>query len=516
MLFFVLSLACGQDSQLHTVTTGIDGEGPHLQVDPEFLDFGTLAAGEEAAPQTFTITATGTDAVAIKGVWLREGDYAAFELLTDVPSGPLMAGESIEVDVLFHPWANDAEARVIVESNDPDTPNLPVDLYGDADVPELEVDPDPLDHGDIGVGCDRENRAIITSVGSVPVTIDGIEITGTGFELLSAPTLPLTLSPGEFTEVDIGFAPTVEYEFEGALVVTSDEAMGTREALQLGAGVTDGSYTDDWYIPEGDPPSDIMFSVDASCSMAEDLFALASEFEVFINELDTYTSDWQIIIASSDDGCNTGGILRPGTPNYIQTFKDNILWGGFFADWTEALLTINVNAAEATDSGECNSGFMRPNALLHIIDVSDEPEQSADMGGLEWYDNVDRLYTAKGNAALVKVSAIAGPVPDGCDSAAPGTGYAEAVAATDGVFLSVCDNWATDANLALLAEASVNQNSFELSSPAVESSIVVKVNGSERYDWTFDAARNVVTFTGDYPSGGAKVIISYDGTGACD
>ena len=348
------------------------------------------------------------------------------------------------------------------------------------------------------------------------MTISALEVSGDGFTMLSGPTLPLTLQPGETAEVDIEFAPSVVYDYEGALVVTSDEAMGVREALQLGSGGVDGSYTDDWYIPEGDPPSDILFSVDASGSMGDDLWDLAQNFETFITELDNYTSDWQVIIGSSDDGCNSGGILKPTTANYIQTFKDNILWGGFFADWTEALLTINVNAIENTDSGECNSGFMRDGALLHIIDVTDEPEQSVEMGGLPWDENVQKLWDKKGSASHVRISAIAGPVPGGCDSADPATGYAEAVTATGGVFLSICDDWASAANLALLAAASVNQSTFELSNPAVESTIIVKVNGTERYDWTFDAGRNVVIFDDDYPSGGDKVVIHYDGVESCD
>ena len=39
-------------------------------------------------------------------------------------------------------------------------------------------------------------------------------------------------------------------------------------------------------------------------------------------------------------------------------------------------MTQTRNAVDNTDPGECNAGFMRQNAMLHIIMVSDEPEQS--------------------------------------------------------------------------------------------------------------------------------------------
>ena len=45
-------------------------------------------------------------------------------------------------------------------------------------------------------------------------------------------------------------------------------------------------------------------------------------------------------------------------------------------DYTEALLTVAANALSKTTTTGCNAGFLRTEALLHVILVSDEPEQS--------------------------------------------------------------------------------------------------------------------------------------------
>ncbi len=512
----VLALFACSDHQLNTVEAGSGGDGPHILVQPEFIDFGTLTGDDEAAVDHFQIISTGTQPVSLQGITLQDGDYASFEILTEVLPQMLEPGQTLNVDVAFHPWGANQVAYAKVISDDPDIGSWPVELTGHADVPELRVTPDPMDFGDIGVGCERRSLATLTSVGGFDVTIDSIAVEGEAFSLISAPALPLTLAPYESTQVEIEFVPAAVAEYQGALVVHSTEAMGTRSAYQLGEGVTDGKYKDEWHIPSGDPPSDIVFAVDASCSMTSDMWKLAGDFEKFITQLENYSTDWRIIVASNDEGCNSTGILTPNTPNYVKTFQDNILWGGFFADWTEALLTINVNAVENTDPGECNANFLRPNAMLHIIDVTDEPEQSFQMGGLPWDENVQRLWDAKGSAALVRVSAIAGPVPAGSCDAAPGTGYDEAVTATGGVFLSICDDWASANNLKLLAEASINQSNFELSNNAVEETIVVTVNGTERSDWSFDVDRNTVVFSGNYPAGGDVVVIKYLGVGSCD
>ena len=102
------------------------------------------------------------------------------------------------------------------------------------------------------------------------------------------------------------------------------------------------------------------------------------------------------MVTGGDTGCNIGGILTPNTPNYTTTFqqavkcKDDFLSPYFGAcnamgsSYTEALLTEARNAIDNTDPGECNAGFIRNEAMLHLIMASDEPEQSVDMTGETW------------------------------------------------------------------------------------------------------------------------------------
>jgi hypothetical protein len=279
---------------------------------------------------------------------------------------------------------------------------------------------------------------------------------------------------------------------------------------------SDGDAMEDKWTLADAQKSDIIFSVDQSCSMSEDKLALAGQSSTFIQYLDSYASDWQIIVASEDDGCNSGGILTATTPNYQKTFEDAVFWAGWFADYTEALLTIADNAVEATDATECNYGFLRPDAILHIISVSDEPEQSFAETGRDWADLVASINAKKGDSSMVKFSAIAGDYPGGCATAQEGDGYWQAVNSSGGVFLSICSDWATPANMALLADASVTRDTFQLTGTPVESSIEVTINSSVRTDWTFDSPRNSVVITGTPPTGGDSIVITYNGSGTCD
>ena len=401
----------------------------------------------------------------------------------------------------------------------------------------LNISPDPLNLGQHYVGCEVNNEVTITNVGNQEITISDIAQVGDGFAMSMTEILPKTLLPTELITVDLSFMPLIESEVSGELVVTSDEPMGTRVATQLGSGLLHGEIVQEWEFAI-DPPADIMFAVDGSCSMSDNMNQLASNFSTFISELSNYSTDWQIMVSGGDTGCNAGGILTPSTPNYATIFQNaakckDTPWGSnLYNDcssmgnsYTESLLTETRNAVENTDAGECNSGFIRNEAMLHIIMVSDEPEQSADMTGETWQQLSDQIIAKRGSAGRVRLSSITGDVPNGCNSgglfgssADPGTGYVDASNYTNGVFLSICDTWSDPANLQLLAETSVLLDAYPLDYGAVEETIQVEVNGypvSSDY-WYYDEDTQAVMFSSNAPQGGASVTITYVPIGLCE
>jgi hypothetical protein len=268
------------------------------------------------------------------------------------------------------------------------------------------------------------------------------------------------------------------------------------------------SVEDNWKIPESHA-TDILFSLDSSCSMGLDIWQLYGNFDSFLNELSNFSENWQMMVVNKDSGCNHSGILRPTTTNLDEKFKDALFALNFENEFTEALLTVNANAVEKTGNGGCNQGFLRPNAMLHIIDITDEPEQSDIISGETWDQLVDRIVVAKGDPVLTTISAIAGDVPDGCDDASAGTGYAEAVAATNGVFLSICQDWSSKKSLGLLAAASINQDTFGLSEVPVESTIKVWITGTQTTNWVYDSQLNAIVIQGKPPGANDRVRVRY-------
>ena len=266
-------------------------------------------------------------------------------------------------------------------------------------------------------------------------------------------------------------------------------------------------YTDEWELMK-DPPADIVFLVDQSCSMNDDQSRLASNFSYFITELSNYTNNWHVMVVNDDNGCTNSGVLTPATSNFASLFTYAVGAGG--GGYTESLLTVAQNAVQQMNG--CNSGFMRSNAMLHMVMVSDEPEQS----GGSWSNYVQEIINLKGSASLVRLSAIAGDYPSGCYSAAYGSGYYEAANYTGGAFLSICaSSWAS--YMSILAATSINQDTFELSAPAAEETIEVFINGNLRTDkWYYDVGLQSVVLEDDIPEGGDRVKIDYAALATCD
>ncbi|MEE2751540.1 MAG: choice-of-anchor D domain-containing protein [Myxococcota bacterium] len=515
LLFLVaFSLGCTENS-LHAMKEDLGPLGPVIEVEPAELTYGLLNK-DEVQVESFTILSVGDLPLEVDQIWIDAG-VGAFTI-TGETEFEIEPGDSVEVEVVFTPMAaHENSAEAVISSNDPAVPEALVDLVGFGAVPELKVSPDPYDFGTTYVGCPHNGDMALTNIGTSPLQIFEVGQVGDGFTLSHSLTFPHVLAPAESVMVSMEFNPEIEDVYSSTLAVVSNEPMGTRMAEQGGEGKFAAEFSDHWELLE-DPPSDIVFMVDQSCSMYDDAARLAQNFSSFIGSLDTYTQNWHVMVANGDDGCNSTGVLTSNTSGYQHLFSQAVQSGG--GGYTESLLTVARNMTENTDPGECNQNFLRPNAMLHIIMVSDEPEQS----GGSWDSYVNEIIAKKGNASLVRLSAIAGDYPNGCSTAWAGSGYYEAVNYTGGEFLSICSTSWTG-YMASLAHASINQDVFPLSAPAVESTIEVWVTPAggpntapiqQMVNWHYDASTASVVFDSDIPEGGEMVDIDYAVLAACD
>lgn len=261
------------------------------------------------------------------------------------------------------------------------------------------------------------------------------------------------------------------------------------------------------FITEG-APADILFYGDTSFSMRRELELLADNLDLFADQLGELSSEWHLLAVTGPTGCGIGGVITADTPDYVAAFGAAIQTPPTDDSQDEMGLQ-NVSNAVQEANGGCNQGFLRPDASLHVIILSDEDDESpgVENGGAYWADYVDRIIAAKGDPKLVTISAIGGPVPDGCDDADPALGYHDAVLATGGEFYSICDEW--DGQLASLANVSVFRDTFVLLGTPEPSTIEVQVDDVVVTHWTWSVSENAVFFPTDPPRGGQDIAITY-------
>lgn len=193
-------------------------------------------------------------------------------------------------------------------------------------------------------------------------------------------------------------------------------------------------------------PADILFVVDNSGSMADEQANLAANFSAFINEIAGPQNDYRIAVVTTDTSAGNEADGRrqdnfetePGTgvpaltsPNLqgcvatdiptscfrgpnantrvidskqldaaaqISTFQDNVQVGSCGSGDEEGLEAM-IRALDKSGNGECNEGFLRDEANLVIVLVSDEDDGSDDnvaqyLEDLKRYKGVEKTRVA--------------------------------------------------------------------------------------------------------------------------
>jgi len=236
---------------------------------------------------------------------------------------------------------------------------------------------------------------------------------------------------------------------------------------------------------------DLLWVVDDSGSMADKQAKVAASFQRFMDEFSRGAIDYRVAVTTTDVFSDNAGAQGEfyGNPKVIAStdddplaeFQQNIKVGiggsGDEAGLAAAKLALDkVNVANApilaarqrciqgcsvTNGGttcvaNCQTQnepeFLRPDAYLYVVFVSDEDDHSGEEA--IFYARSLELVKGVGNEAAVSASAIVGDPNGPACNARPGTKYAGAVSYTGGILGSICDA-SFDQNLSRLAEDAV-------------------------------------------------------------
>ena len=426
-------------------------------------------------------------------------------------------------------------------------------LHAKSGMAELSVFPQEIDFGLVTIGCYSQTFTIHAyNVGTAPLDLTDWELIGVQagcgpeFKVKSFPGMPKTLQPGDGVEFEIVYVPQDPGADSCSLALTTNDADTPSAVVPIkGAGTFEDHHIDK-FIQSSGQDVDVLFVVDDSGSMGEEQSNLSNNFDTFIAGAATWNNDYHVGVTTTDLDASGGALV--GDPRFVtssnwQTFASNVKVGtnGSGTEKGLAAAQMALSLPNTSDTGvacgsdaECepeqcvdgfcggpNRGFLRKDASLEVVFVSDEEDQSP--SDLAFYINFFKNMKGFFNENLFHAHAIVGP-SGGCSSgdgeADAGHRYMDLANATGGNIISICDpNWAQ--GLASIGEIAFGLKvQFFLSRVADPPTITVTVAGAPCSDssggatnWSYDAGSNSVVFEengGCMPTPGQEIVIEYD------
>jgi len=567
----------GNDKDASEIHVDLNGQGVEdsvcdLQILPSSQNLG-LVKVNNVKTATVTLSNRGQEPCTVNSMQLRQSVMTPGDIeITSAPPVPFtidrqgQPNSQVQVELTFAPThPGNHKSYLWFNTTDPDLQmggwdcqmnsggvinpgQACVPVSGSADEGTIAVVPSELDFGVVTIGCaSPELRVTVYNLGGIALTISRIYLDDPNgpFQFTYAPATPHTLNGGATVELRLRYVPTASVSDRATLYIESDASNTQLLAVPLfGRGTTTDSQHDIFHQPE-QVMSDVLFVVDNSGSMSEEQNALASNFSSFINYALTLNVSFQIGVITTevnDAETNIGNPARdiypgvlvqaPGrpkiitnnTPDITGAFADNARVGTCCSDEQEAGLEAAWMALSPgyIDEPSKNGGFLREDAKLYIIFLSDEQDQS--QGDPDFY--VDFFSSIKGyrNTERMAASAIVGDDPNGCGNgtAESGSRYIEVANRTGGIFQSICSsNWAQALqNLGLDAFAAIRE--FPLSRPADSGTITVTVDGQNvpkascndcdacADGWVYYPDTNTICFGANYvPGRGATIEVDY-------
>lgn len=261
---------------------------------------------------------------------------------------------------------------------------------------------------------------------------------------------------------------------------------------------------------------DVVWIIDNSGSMSDEQAALGINFSAFIDDFILKAVDFKMAITTTDTSTDAKkGMMVTGSdvkltsanaqndPNQFKDDFKNLIQVGISGSGNEKGLAASEGFME-----KYSTSFIRPNAYLAVVVVSDEEDQSPKAVA----DYTDYLKTFKTSAGLVKVYSVVDVNNTNVGVGGITTGserYKEASIRTAGLIANIRDDFYNV--LTKMGESIINLlDSFALGNEPVDGTLRVYVDNVETTSFTYDAATFSIKFNqGSLPPVGSEIKVTY-------
>ncbi len=228
--FVALFSAIGSSAARAATTVGLS---------PTSLSFASQAVGTISSAQFVTFTNTGSSTINF-GTETITGDFTWGGLGTCGSS--LAVGGNCTMSIKFKPTTTGTRTgSLTVNDNASGSPQV-VSLTGTGtsttSAPAVSVTPSSLSFGSQNVGTTSAAQMVaLKNSGTANLSVSGISVSPSQFAVAAAPTLPLTLTPGQSANIGVTFTPSASGSISGTLSIVSNAASSPTAVSLSGSGV---------------------------------------------------------------------------------------------------------------------------------------------------------------------------------------------------------------------------------------------------------------------------------------
>jgi hypothetical protein len=224
------------NTPLKIAVTGT-GAQPGLSISPSSFNFGNVVDGQSKS-QTFTVTNTGTLALALTQLTASGGGYSVSGLATPAT---IASGSNATFSVLFAPrTAGSLAGTVSLVSNAPNSPNvLSLMGTGTAASVTLSASPTSVSFTNVRAGSSSSKSVTILNSGNTSVTLSQVGVSAKDFSV-SGLTTPVSLAAGQNASMNVTFQPSASENVTGNITVASSQGAAAVIAVS-GNGVQPAS-----------------------------------------------------------------------------------------------------------------------------------------------------------------------------------------------------------------------------------------------------------------------------------
>ncbi len=535
------------------------------------VDFGHVDKGNSGQLQ-FAIQNQGASDCLVDGLSLAPSSDPSFSL----PSGPIAsqvvsykgnpAGAPAELDVTvqFAPTGyGNFSGDAVFTISDPSSPQQDVHLTGTSEPGCLLIAPNDLDFGVVGVNpatgawCSSVKRNFeVYNTCNYDVHLTGITLNpgigSTDFVLSGQPaSYPVDLPPGSNpVTFQVAFHPDSQGQKLGSLGITTKELPTAPYLVTFHGDAEVNATQTDTFTQSSQPQVDILWVVDNDDNqqvqqlVAQNLpsfmqYALSAgiDFHMAVTATDvcqTGTSDdgWFDPCSHCAEMGSNATIVTPQTQPDPTSVLQNLIQVGQSGGCDDPLFEPAYEALQPSLLSGHNSGFLRPNAYLAVIGISDGDDNSQQ--SVQFYYNFFESVKGFRNASMFSFSAVNELPTDSAGGCSNGLAYdddpsqvtrvPQMVQMTGGLNVDICtSDWGSSlqqlGNIAFGA-----RTSFPLTAqPADPTKITVTLNGqplpptgpNNAPEWHYDPTQNALVFDPlAAPQPGDQITVTY--TVACN